>query len=110
MSVVKIRLARGGCKKRPYYKIVVANSTSPRDGKFIEKIGFYNPLLPNDHADYCKIKSDRVQYWFDHGAWPTDRVYNFITKFAAQVAVPDHIAKKNELKVRSRKPRAPKKK
>jgi small subunit ribosomal protein S16 len=71
---VKIRLARGGAKKRPYYSVVVANADAPRDGKFIEKIGTYNPLVAKDHADRFKIDQERLQYWIASGAQPTERV------------------------------------
>lgn len=73
-----IRLSRGGSKKRPYYKIVVADSRSPRDGRFIERIGSYNPLLPKDHADRIKLDLDRAKHWVSVGAQPTDRVARFL--------------------------------
>jgi small subunit ribosomal protein S16 len=75
---LKIRLARGGSKKRPYYRIVVADIRSPRDGRFIEKVGSYNPLLPKDHADRVKLELERIQHWISHGAKPTDRVLRFL--------------------------------
>ena len=71
---MKIRLARGGSKKRPYYSIVAADSRMPRDGRFIEKIGTYAPLLPKDSEDRVKMDLDRVKHWLDQGAQPTDRV------------------------------------
>lgn len=71
---VRIRLARGGAKKRPFYRIVVADSRSPRDGRFIEVIGTYNPMLPHEHADRVVLKTERVQHWIGHGAVATDRV------------------------------------
>ena len=74
---LKIRLARGGTKKRPVYSIVVADSKSPRDGRFIEKIGFYNPLLPRDHAEWLKFDQDKAKAWMGKGALPTDRVHRF---------------------------------
>ena len=74
---VSIRLARGGAKKRPYYRIVVANSRSPRDGAFIEKIGSYNPLLAKDDANRIQIDADRAKHWLSVGAQPTDRVARF---------------------------------
>ena len=77
---LKIRLARAGAKKRPYYRIVIADSRSPRDGKYIEKIGTFNPLLPRDSADRVKIDEDRVKHWLGHGAQPTDRVLRFLDK------------------------------
>ncbi len=75
---VSIRLARGGAKKRPYYRIVVANSRSPRDGAFIEKIGSYNPLLAKDDANRVQIDADRARHWLSVGAQPTDRVARFL--------------------------------
>ena len=71
---MKIRLARGGSKKRPYYRIVAADSRMPRDGRFIEKLGTYSPLLPKDSEDRVKMDMDRVQHWLDQGAQPTERV------------------------------------
>ena len=71
---MKIRLARGGSKKRPFYRIVAADSRMPRDGRFIEKLGTYNPLLPKDSEDRVKMNMDRIQHWLGHGAQPTDRI------------------------------------
>lgn len=71
---MKIRLARGGSKKRPFYSIVASDSRMPRDGRFIEKLGTYNPLLPKDSEDRVKMDLERVQYWLGEGAQPTDRV------------------------------------
>jgi small subunit ribosomal protein S16 len=71
---MKIRLARGGSKKRPSYRIVAADSRMPRDGRFIEKLGTYNPLLPKDSEDRVKMNVERVQHWLAQGAQPTDRV------------------------------------
>jgi len=70
----KIRLARGGSKKRPFYRIVAADSRMPRDGRFIEKLGTYNPLLPKDSEERVKMNMERIQYWLDQGAKPTDRI------------------------------------
>ncbi len=75
---LKIRLARAGAKKRPYYHIVVADSRSPRDGRFIERLGNYNPMLPADHADRVKLDGERVTHWVAQGAVPTDRVARFM--------------------------------
>jgi len=75
---LKIRLSRGGTKKRPHYNIVVADSHSPRDGRFIEKIGFHNPLLPKDHADRLKLDTDKAKAWMAKGAVATDRVHRFL--------------------------------
>lgn len=104
---VKIRLARGGAKKKPYYRIVVANSTAPRDGDFIEKIGTYNPMLEDNKEDRVTFNVDRVNYWLGTGAQPTERVARFIVK--AGINLPDSLKKKIELKEKSRKPKAPKK-
>ncbi|MEM7422793.1 MAG: 30S ribosomal protein S16 [Pseudomonadota bacterium] len=71
---MKIRLARGGSKKRPFYRIVAADSRMPRDGRYIERLGTYNPLLPKDSEDRVKMNVERVQHWLDHGAQPTDRI------------------------------------
>lgn len=71
---VKIRLARGGAKKRPYYRVVVADTRSPRDGRFIEKVGAYNPMVPKDHPDRVKLNGERIKHWLSVGALPTDRV------------------------------------
>ncbi len=71
---MKIRLARGGSKKRPFYRIVAADSRMPRDGRFIEKLGTYNPLLPKDSEERVKMDVERVQHWIAQGAQPTDRV------------------------------------
>jgi len=70
----KIRLARGGSKKRPFYRVVAADSRMPRDGRFIEKLGTYNPLLPKDSEERVKLDMERVQHWLSKGAQPTDRV------------------------------------
>ncbi len=75
---MKIRLARGGSKKRPHYSIVAADSRMPRDGRFIEKLGTYNPLLPKDSEERVKMDLDRVKHWLDQGAQPTDRVSRFL--------------------------------
>lgn len=75
---LKIRLARGGAKKRPFYRVVVADSRMPRDGRFIEKLGTYNPLLAKDAEDRVKLNVERVQYWLSQGAQPTDRVARFL--------------------------------
>ncbi|MBJ3763416.1 30S ribosomal protein S16 [Maribius pontilimi] len=75
---MKIRLARGGSKKRPHYSIVAADSRMARDGRFVEKLGTYNPLLPKDSEDRVKMDAERVQYWLDQGAQPTDRIQRFL--------------------------------
>lgn len=75
---VSIRLSRGGAKKRPYYRIVVADSRASRDGKFLEQIGTYNPLLPKDSGERVKLNEDRARYWLGVGAQATDRVARFL--------------------------------
>src|SRR4029077_372692 len=77
---LKIRLARPGAKKRPYYRIVVADSKNPRDGRYIEKLGTYNPLLPRDSGERVKLVEERVKHWISVGAQPTDRVLRFLDK------------------------------
>ena len=77
--MLKIRLSRGGSKKRPYYTIVIANATAARDGKFIEKVGTYNPMLPKD-AQRVTLKSERIAEWLKKGAQPTDRVARFLSQ------------------------------
>ena len=77
---LKIRLARGGAKKRPFYSIVVSDSRSPRDGRFIEKVGSYNPMLPAEHTDRVRLVDARIQHWMGQGALPTDRVARFLGK------------------------------
>lgn len=79
--MLKIRLSRGGTKKRPYYHIVIADSHSPRDGKFIERVGTYNPMLPRDgDKPRVTLKADRISEWLGKGAQPTDRVARFISQ------------------------------
>jgi small subunit ribosomal protein S16 len=75
---LKIRLSRAGAKKRPFYRIVIADSRSPRDGRYIERIGTFNPLLPKDSAERVQLDTDRVKHWLSHGALPTDRVLRFL--------------------------------
>lgn len=77
---VSLRLSRGGSKKRPYYKVVVANSRSPRDGAYLEQVGTYNPLLAKDDANRVRLTEDRVRYWLGVGAQPTDRVARMLDK------------------------------
>jgi small subunit ribosomal protein S16 len=77
MSVV-IRMARAGTKKRPVYHIVVADSRSPRDGRFIERLGYFNPLLPKDNADRLKLDLEKLKSWMAKGALPSDRVLRFL--------------------------------
>ena len=71
---LKIRLARGGSKKRPYYRIVVAEASSPRDGRFVERLGSYNPMVPKDHPERLTLDGERTMHWVSKGAKPTERV------------------------------------
>ena len=75
---IALRLSRGGAKKRPYYRIVAADSRSPRDGKYLEQIGTYNPLLAKDSPERVKLNEDRIRYWLGVGAKPSDRVHRFL--------------------------------
>ena len=77
---ISLRLSRGGAKKRPYYRIVVADVRSPRDGKYLEQVGTYNPLLAKDDANRVRLVEDRVRYWIGVGAQPTDRVARMLDK------------------------------
>jgi small subunit ribosomal protein S16 len=92
---LKIRLARGGAKKRPFYNIVVADSRSPRDGRFIEKLGTYNPMLERSHNDRVTLKTERIQHWLGVGALPTDRVARFLGEagLVEKPAIPDNPVK-----------------
>ena len=75
---LKIRLARGGSKKRPFYSVVVADTRSPRDGRFIEKLGTYNPMLPKEHAERIRLDGERIKHWLSMGALPSERVALFL--------------------------------
>ena len=75
---ISLRLSRGGAKKRPYYRVVVADSRSPRDGKYLEQVGTYNPVLPKGDENRVKLNEDRIRYWLGVGAQPTDRVARFL--------------------------------
>jgi small subunit ribosomal protein S16 len=97
---LSIRLTRGGAKKRPYYRIVVADSRSPRDGRFIEKIGSYNPLLAKDSPERVKVDGDRARHWLSVGAQPTDRLARFL---GAQDLVPKRVAPTNPVKGQPKK-------
>ena len=94
--MLKIRLARGGAKKRPYYSIVVADSHSPRDGRFIEKVGTYNPLLKKDDPIRTTLKLERIQEWIGKGAQPTDRVARFLAQAGVMTWVHGQNLKKGE--------------
>ncbi|HWK41181.1 MAG TPA: 30S ribosomal protein S16 [Croceibacterium sp.] len=93
---VAIRLSRGGSKKRPYYRIVVSDSRSPRDGKYLEQIGTYNPLLAKDDANRVKVNEDRARYWVGVGAQATDRVARFLDAAGIQERAPRNNPKKAE--------------
>jgi len=99
---LRIRLARGGAKKRPFYRIVVADSRSPRDGRFIEKIGTYNPMVPKDHPERIKFDEDRAKHWISVGATPSDRVARFLgqANIIAVPAIPQQ-TKKNQPKAKA---------
>jgi small subunit ribosomal protein S16 len=96
---LKIRLSRGGTKKRPHYNIVIADSHSPRDGRFIEKIGFYNPLLPRDHADRLKLDLEKAKAWLAKGATASDRVHRML----ADAGVLKPLKKNNPQKAKPKK-------
>lgn len=96
---VKLRLARGGAKKRPYYYIVAATASAPRDGRYIERIGSYNPMLPKDSPERVKINVERAKYWLSVGAQPTDRVARFLD--AAQLLKRE--ARVNPIKAKPKK-------
>ena len=99
---LKIRLARGGAKKRPFYRIVVADSRMPRDGRFIERVGTYNPMLPKEHPDRIELKTERIQHWLSVGARPSDRVARFLggAEIIAMPAIPEQ-TKKNQPKAKA---------
>jgi small subunit ribosomal protein S16 len=98
---VKMRLSRGGTKKRPYYYVVIAESASPRDGRYIEQVGTFNPLLPKDHADRVKLELERVKHWLSVGAQPTDRVLRFLDK----AGLAKRVASNNPQKAKPKKKR-----
>ncbi len=99
---LRIRLARAGAKKRPFYRIVIADSRSPRDGRFIEKIGTYNPMLAKDHADRVRLDEERARHWLSVGALPSDRVARFLghAEIIPMPAVPQQ-TKKNQPKAKA---------
>jgi small subunit ribosomal protein S16 len=76
---LKIRLARAGTKKRPFYRVVLADSRSPRDGKFIERLGSYNPMLPHEHKDRLTLDQERIKHWLSKGAQPTERLARILS-------------------------------
>ena len=75
---LKIRLARGGAKKRPFYRIVIAEASAPRDGRYVERVGTYNPMVPKDHDQRLILKNERITYWLGQGAQPTERVQKML--------------------------------
>ncbi len=87
---LKIRLARAGAKKRPYYRVVVADSRMPRDGRFIERVGSYNPMVPKDHAERLTLNGEKISQWMGQGARPTDRVARLMAQagLGAAPAIP----------------------
>jgi len=99
---LKIRLTRSGAKKRPYYRIVIADSRSPRDGKFIERVGTYNPMVPQDHPERILLKEDRIKYWMGVGALPSERVAKFLGQadIIPMPAIPSQ-TKKNQPKAKA---------
>lgn len=100
---LKLRLSRGGSKKRPYYRIVVTEATAPRDGSFLERVGTYNPMLPREHEDRVRLFKERIQHWLDHGAQPTDRVQRLLAQaeMMAAPAIPNQ-TKKNQPKAKAK--------
>ena len=96
---LKIRLARAGTKKRPYYHIVIADSRAPRDGRFIERLGNFNPLLGRDAKDRLRLDLDKVKSWLAKGATPTDRVLRFLD----EVGVMKRPARHNPVKAKPKK-------
>ena len=117
--MLKIRLSMGGVRKRPVYKIVVADSRAPRDGRFVEKIGLFNPLLPKDKKERIKVEAERVKYWISKGAKPTLRVSRILGEAQLmpmpkpgnnpQKAVPKKERKKTEEPKKEAKKEEPKK-
>jgi small subunit ribosomal protein S16 len=93
---LSIRLSRGGAKKRPFYRIVVADSRAPRDGRFIEKLGTYNPLLPKDSAERVTLDTARAKHWLSVGAQPSDRVERFLDAAGLVTRAPKNNPKKGE--------------
>ena len=98
--MLKIRMSRGGAKKRPVYKIVIADSRKPRDGRFIEKVGFFNPLLPKDKKERLSLDIERIKYWLEKGAKPSDRIARFLGE--ANV-IPKPVQKNNPFKAKPKK-------
>ena len=99
---LRIRMSRGGAKKRPFYRIVVADSRAPRDGRFIEKIGFHNPMLPRDHDERLRLDLERAKHWLSVGAKPSPRVHRFLADAGVmeKAATPEQ-TKKNQPKAKA---------
>lgn len=93
---LKIRLARGGSKKRPYYHVVLADARSPRDGRFLENLGSWNPMLAKDDEKRVQLNAERIKHWLDNGAQPTDRVLRFLN----EAGVAKREAKNNPIKAK----------
>ncbi|MBB4191226.1 small subunit ribosomal protein S16 [Rhizobium aethiopicum] len=93
---LKIRLARGGSKKRPYYHVVLADARSPRDGRFLENLGSWNPMLAKDDEKRVQLNAERIKHWLDNGAQPTDRVLRFLD----EAGVAKREAKNNPVKAK----------
>ncbi|MBP2550381.1 small subunit ribosomal protein S16 [Neorhizobium galegae] len=93
---LKIRLARGGSKKRPYYQIVIADARAPRDGRFLEKVGSWNPMLAKDNEKRIELNAERLKHWLDNGAQPTDRVLRFM----AEAGLAERAARSNPEKAK----------
>ena len=100
---LKIRLARGGAKKRPFYRIVVAEASAPRDGRYVERLGHYNPMVPKDHEQRLLVNGERVKFWMERGAKPTERVQKLLAsvKLAEPVAMREQPLKSAPGKKRS---------
>ncbi len=99
---LKIRLARGGAKKRPFYRIVVTDTRSPRDGRYLERVGSYNPMLPRDHEERVILNEERVKYWLGQGVQVSDRVHRFLGERGLMDgrAVPEQ-TRKNQLRAKA---------
>jgi len=100
---LKMRLSRGGAKKRPFYRIVIADSRSPRDGRFIERVGTYNPMVPKEHPERLIMKEERIKYWLGCGVKPTDRVARFLgdAGLMERPAIPQNQTKKDKPKAKA---------
>ena len=83
---LKIRLARGGAKKRPFYRIVVAEASAPRDGRYVERVGTYNPMVPKDHEQRLTLNGERINFWMSKGAQPTERVHKMLASAGLMAA------------------------